>query len=491
VQATQAVHGKAPLGIVKRNEQEFIEWASTERGFMQVFGRYDEQPIKFEPYQLAFLKTKAHYRCVEKARQVGYSWLFACESVARSHLRETHTTVFVSYNLADAKEKILYCHQMHEELPLEYQKKLVVESKLELGFRSNNARARVSRIISNPSKAPRGKKGDIYLDELAHCTNDRDIYKGSTALILRAASQLTVCSSPLGRRGSFWEIARQEVRPYRSYWRQSVPWWLCSFLSKDVRAASKVAQGMNTPDRVEKFGTKALREQFDSLAIEDFQQEYEVFYSDETMTFFPFDLILGCTSPEHELYDDLADVFKNCKGRLVCGFDIGRRKDLSVIVIFEEQKDGSLRLVYMKVMDREPFDKQEAEARGVLNTLGIARFSIDETGLGMHLADNLSKDFPQVVREKFSEHSKEVWCNDFKILLQRKMLELPRDRDLISQIHSIKKIVTAGGHVKFDADTNSKGQKGHADKFWACALAVRKERGELRSPGQVHVRVFG
>ena len=76
---------------------------------------------------------------------------------------------------------------MHEELPLEYQKKLVTDSKLELAFQSVGSNGRkITRIISNPSKAPRGKTGDIYLDELAHCANDREIYKGSTALIIRS-----------------------------------------------------------------------------------------------------------------------------------------------------------------------------------------------------------------------------------------------------------------------------------------------------------------
>jgi hypothetical protein len=43
-----------------------------------------------------------------------------------------------------------------EELPLAYREKVVTDSKTELGFLSNGASKRVSRIISNPSKAPRG-----------------------------------------------------------------------------------------------------------------------------------------------------------------------------------------------------------------------------------------------------------------------------------------------------------------------------------------------
>ena len=56
---------------------------------------------------------------------------------------------------------------------------MVVDSKTELAFESNAAHKRLSRIISAPSKAPRGKKGDVYLDEVAHYVNDREVYRGS------------------------------------------------------------------------------------------------------------------------------------------------------------------------------------------------------------------------------------------------------------------------------------------------------------------------
>ncbi|MHB1843244.1 MAG: terminase large subunit domain-containing protein, partial [Deltaproteobacteria bacterium] len=323
------------LTVVKRTEQDFADWLATEVGFLTTLGSYQDAPLKLEPYQLEFLSTPARYRCVEKARQVGFSWLFAAEAVARAHLRDAHTAVFVSFNLSDSKEKVAYCQQLHEELPLAYQKKRVVDSKLEIAFQSNGMSKRISRIISNPSKAPRGKKGDIYLDELAHYANDREVYQGSTALILRAQGQLTVCSSPLGRRGAFWEIARQELRPYPAYWRQRVPWWLCSFFCTDVRRAVKEAPDMPTEARVAAFGTKGIRDQLASLVVDEFQQEFEVLYSDEAMSYYPYELILPCTSDDLLMADDF-DTFGEVKGRLVAGFDVGRRRDRSELAVFEE-----------------------------------------------------------------------------------------------------------------------------------------------------------
>lgn len=475
--------------MVKRTEQDLLDWLGTELGFLTGVGHYNEEPLVFEPYQIAFLRSTRKYRWVEKARQVGFSFLFACEAVVRCHLRDAHTSVMVSYNLEDAKEKVNYARQIAEELPLAFRKKLVTDSKTELGFLSNSASKRVSRIISNPSKAPRGKKGDLYLDELAHYANDREVYKGSTALILRSRGQLTGCSSPLGRRGVFWEIARQELRRYGAYWRQQVPWWLCRFFCTDVARAAKEASLMPTEERVRTFGTKDIQDQFDSLMLEDFQQEFELAYCDESYSFFPYELILPCTSDDLVLADDFAALAEP-KGRLVAGFDVGRKRDLSELAIFEEA-GGKKECRLIRSYDRVPFADQEADLRRMLDLLPIARLSIDQNGLGMHLAENLRRDYPQVVPETFTSESKETWANDFKILLQRKDVVLPKDRELVAQIHSVKRRLTPSGKPSFEVERDEVG-RGHADRFWAVALACRKERGPL--PGavpEINVRVIG
>ncbi len=487
--AANVPSARGPLLVAKRTEEDLLDWLGTELGFLCGIGMYNEEPLIFEPYQLAFLESKARYRWVEKARQVGFSFLFACEAIARCHLRDAHTAVMVSYNLQDAVEKVNYARQLAEELPLAYKKRLVADSRTELGFLSNSASKRVSRVISNPSKAPRGKRGDLYLDELAHYANDREVYKGSTALILRSRGQLTGCSSPLGRRGVFWEIARQELRTYKAYWRQRVPWWLCRFFCTNVVRAAKEAPLMPTEERVRTFGTKDIQDQFDSLPLEDFQEEFEVSYSDESYSFYPYELILPCTTDDLVLADDFA-TFGDVTGRLVAGFDVGRKRDLSELSIFEDVA-GKKVCRLLRSYDRVPFADQEADLRRMLNTLPIGRLSIDQNGIGMHLAENLSRDFGTVVPETFSNESKEIWATDFKILLQRKDVVLPKDRQLVAQIHSIKRRITPTGKPSFEPEREEIG-KGHADRFWSVALACQKERGPL--PGavpEVHVRVIG
>jgi len=137
-----------------------------------------------------------------------------------------------------------------------------------------------------------------------------------------------------------------------------------------------------------------------------------------------------------------------------------------------------------------PFVEQEADLRRLLGSLPIARLSVDRSGIGMNLAENLTRDFPQVVAENFTNDTKERWATDLKILLQRRDIALPRDRDLVSQVHSIKRRVLPSGKVSFDAERTGRG--GHADRFWAIALACQKERGQGPVRGvEIGVRVLG
>lgn len=106
------------------------------------------------------------------------------------------------------------------------------------------------------------------------------------------------------------------------------------------------------------------------------------------------------------------------EGRLVAGFDVGRTRDRSELAVFEEV-EGRFTCRLLQCFERVPFADQEAELRRLLATLPVARLSIDQTGLGMHLAENLSRDYPQVRGETFTQPSKERWATEFKILLQR------------------------------------------------------------------------
>jgi hypothetical protein len=123
VDAHSVASNTAPVGVVKRNEQDLADWLGTEVGFISTLCQHEGKPIELEPYQVDFLNDSSRFRWVTKSRQVGFSFVMALEALARCHLRSGHTSVFVSFNLDEAKDRVLLARQVFEELPLEFRKK--------------------------------------------------------------------------------------------------------------------------------------------------------------------------------------------------------------------------------------------------------------------------------------------------------------------------------------------------------------------------------
>lgn len=487
-----------PQAIVKRGPQEFADWLSTEPGFLSGLCTIQnpdgsDEPLRLEPYQTAFLRDRSSFRLSRKSRQVGMSYLMAGEAIARAHLRAGHRAVFVSYNMDDSKEKIAYAREIYESLPLEFQKPLRDGgSKSELAFLSPTDK-RPSRIISNPSRAPRGKgKADIYLDEIAHYGNDKEVYTGSTALIVRGVrAQITLCSSPLGRRGVFWEIDKQEFKQYRAYTRQFIPWWLSRHLCDDVHKAALDAPSMATADRVARFGRQNIKDQFESLTLDDFQQEYEAKYLDDQGSYFPYSLITPCTFDRVVSPDDFSGV-EEPRGRLVAGYDVARTDHDIALSLFDERDSGMHDFRGMWTWKDLPFAEQEANLRMLIEMLPIARLRIDKTGMGMQLAENLERDYDQVEGVAFTNENKATMARDLKILMQQRRITLPCDRGLVTEIHSIRKRITTSGRAVFEPIGADEGTSAHADRFWSIALATGKDRGgRVERTPLVSVRIVG
>jgi phage FluMu gp28-like protein len=124
----------------------------------------------------------------------------------------------------------------------------------------------------------------------------------------------------------------------------------------------------------------------------------------------------------------------------------------------------------MITLDNCDFDSQMDVLRYTLNRLNVAKVLIDDTGLGMQLAETLSKEYPIVVEGiTFTNASKLLLATNSKMLIQQGRTPLPADKDIAYQIHSIKRRVTPSKNVSFDVEASA---KHHADKYWSWALAL-------------------
>jgi len=455
----------------KPTEEELMKWLASPEGFIQGLMSVEDDPATLTPYQMVHLKDKSKFRAREKARGVGFSFICAAEALAKAHLRNTYTAIFVSMNLEEAIEKIRYANMLYDSLPLRWQKKKVIDNRTSIEFEDPTGRQR-ARLISHPCKDPRGKhKAAVYLDEFAHYGHKQNaIYVASVPIVSRGEGQLTIGSTPLAAGDLFHDIMKQERKKYPMFTRQSIPLWECPDFCHSIEKARKEAANMETAERVHAFGKEVIIDIFYSLEAEDFRQEYELAFNDESQTYFPYELIFSCCSDGIAVYESVDRLLSETQGDLYCGFDVGRTRNKSELIVLE--KKGK-RLYYRmgKEYDRSKFKAQEASLKKLLkSSKRFRRLCIDRHGIGMNLAENLRAEFgSRVEGVALIGQIKETLAVDLHIVFENEEIQIPRDRELTSQIHSIKKSSTEAGYCRYDTEKN---ERHHADKFWALALAV-------------------
>ena len=434
---------------------------------------------RWEYFQLSHLQDDSIFRNETKSRQIAWSWLCAAEAVADGILDAKGST-FVSINLDEAKEKIRYSKNVIEALPLGMRPKLRTDNQTELEF------ANGARLISLPSKPPRGKSQmNLYLDEFAHIPNDRDIYTGGLPMISKGGCRMRMGSSPMGASGMHWEIAKEELRAYPGYTRKITPWWEVFAFCNDVKAAYKLAPYMTTEARVLQYGNDRIKIIFENMPLEDFQQEYEAMFVDETTAWISWDIIKRNQQADLLYYhltgheDDVAGIIQKIKVAIkqrwiepsfAAGVDVGRTKNLTELVMVGKSTTGQLPLRLMISLASTEYEYQEHVLYQIFDQLPISRALIDRNGIGNQLAETFEKSFRgKVEGVNFTNASKELWAVEARVKAEKGLTPIPAYRDLAYQIHSIKKKVTAAKNNVFDTDAN---EKHHADKFWAWALAI-------------------
>jgi len=503
---------KAPKAVAKKYdkeaEEELQKWLSTEAGFLEgftedVFGN----PTSLYGYQIRYLNDGSFFIHIDKSRQTGFSYIYAGRSLSKSHLQTFHTSIFISINQEEANEKIIYARGLFESLPVSIKKKNIVDNKHSLEFEDYAGRKKSrTRIISHAQREPRGKGGnvDVYLDEAAHYTWGDEIYVAAVPIITRGTGTLTIGSSPLGKKGIHFDIIDND-QYQRIYSYHRVYWWNCrDFVKKGkFKEARLKALAMSTEERVVTYGSEKIIGVFISMDIEQFQQEYELLHIDESVSFFPIDLINSCVyevvidniflmEDEYskklsfpiqekypkivfELYNEMEDLQLairdgKVEGSLYGGYDVGRKKHSGEFSIIEElDTDPPIQIVrHLKSFRNKKFRFQKEYLKRCLDTFPDLKMKIDSGGIGMDMAEELSDYSWRVDPIDFTNPWKEEVCSDTRIRLEDQALALPNVKDVKNQIHSIKRKVTESGKFIFDAEKN---RSHHGDKFWSIAMA--------------------
>ena len=122
-------------------------------------------------------------------------------------------------------------------------------------------------------------------------------------------------------------------------------------------------------------------------------------------------------------------------------------------------------------MEREQFEAQEDVLYSLLKLPQVKRCCIDQTGIGRQFAERAQRRFGEYRVEaiNFTSAVKEELAYPVRAAFQSKRLRIPNDPKTRADLRAIKKEINTSGNVRFTAD---RGANGHADCFWALALAA-------------------
>lgn len=398
--------------------------------------------VRLYPYQKRWIQDEARFKEGRWARQTGKS--FACAAGIVLDCRANDNTRWVAISSGERQvkefmEKIeMHCRitgqviSWHEETfgyeaadgrKEEYK---VTECRLRNG-------SKVVGVPANPDTA-RGYSANVYLDEFSVHKDSREMYAAVFPIVSRGY-RLWITYTPKGKQNMAYDVSRNEL-----------------FSHHVVDIYEAVKQGC--PHDIE-----VLRKGIDP---DLWAQEYEVQFLDEATAFLTYDMI---NEAEH---DQAGRPEHYQSGQVYVGMDIGRRRDLTVIWAMELLGDvlWSREVVTML---RAPFSAQEAEVERIMRQYRPQRICVDQTGMGEKFVEDLKARHPQVEGVLFSSAVKLDLANTFRRKFEDRQIRVPADRDLRDDLHSVKKVTTSAGNIRFDVERS---ENSHADRFWAGALAV-------------------
>jgi phage FluMu gp28-like protein len=416
----------------------------------------------FLPYQQAWIRCPASLAIAEKARRIGWTYASAFRAVQRR--LECETDLF--YTSADhsaAREFIEEClrwSRVFDELATDLGSQVIDErdgiSAFVIRFKNG---ARIVAGSSNP-KFFRGKGGDADADEFAFHETPRELFKAMHATAMVWGHQLRVWSTHNGEGSFFHRMIKDKQR--------GVEHFRVTILDAVEQGLVERIKGLDAPDEAAR--REWLEELRASCPDEDaWREEYLCEPSSEQSALLSYDLISKCEDTERpESIQNPKFEIQNPSSPLFAGFDVGRKRDRSVLWLLEQVGD-----VYhtreVRVLESMPFTDQEHLLHRVLQNPSLRRLCIDSTGIGAMLAERLKQRFRyRVEAVHFTTQIKSDLAMPLVRLFQDRSIRVPSDPDIREDLHKVRKMVTSAGNVRFDA---TRDERGHADRFWALALA--------------------
>lgn len=427
----------------------------------------------FLRYQARWVEDTSRLKLMEKSRQIGLSWSTAYATVERTAAASARLDEWVSSrDEMQAKLFIEDCKMWASALALaadDLGEQVIDVSTKASAFVLQFANGKRIHSMSSSPDAQAGKRGGRILDEFALHPDPRKLWSIAYPGITWGGS-MEVISTHRGSGNFFNQLvkeAREQGNPknislHRVTLQDALDdgflWKLQQMLPQDDQR-----QAMDEAEYFDFVRSGAADE-------ESFQQEYMCNPADDASAWLPYDLITPCevetgTAPEHYT-----------GGPCFVGMDFAARGDLTVIAVLEEVGDV-LWCRELIELHRTSFAEQLARLDQVMHGYRVVRAALDQTGLGEMPVEEAKRRHGMLRVEGvlFSAARKLDLATALKQRFEDRSIRIPGRAALRADLHAVKRESGPTGAPRLVAERTA---VGHADRFWALALAAAAGQGE-------------
>ena len=421
------------------------------------------------PYQIRWVSDPAGLKVIEKARRVGISWTEAYDAVMHAGGTGGGNVYYQAYNLEMTRGFIEDCASWAQAL------QIGADASAETLIGEAGRGVQAYRIafpsrheILAMTSAPRafrskGRPGDLAIvDEAAFVDDLGEVLKAALAFRVWGG-RAHVISTHNGEASPFAALCRdmrEGVQPgsiHRVTLKQALAQGLYRCISE--------AQGQPWSAEGEAVWEAELRAEYGSHAGE----ELDCIPTAGTGSWLAWEAIHACEDPA------AGDPAAFSGGAATVGVDVARRRDLWVAAVLEQVGDV-LWLRDLAVRQGIPFSQQRAIVGDLAARYRPVRIAVDQTGMGEAVVEQLQEDLGRTVVEGvlMTGPRRLDVATALREAVEDRRLRIPADADLRRDLHAVRAEAGPTGAPRLLAERA--GTDGHADRFWALALACTAAR---------------
>lgn len=423
----------------------------------------------FLPYQVRWLEDTSPVKIWEKSRRIGATFAQSYEDVSDVLCGRVPAVWFSSADESAAREYIGYCRlwvkmflqaRAGDEYVLQENKQ---PTQLQIVFANGG---RITALSSNP-KSFRSKGGKVVLDEFAHHEDDLELWKAAKPAVTWGFP-LRILSTHNGKQTLFYKFI-EEIRAGSRNW---------GLHSTDIFTAVSDGLVNKIMQRAASAGEQNNWLEELRLSCADdvvWREEFCCEPVDSSTALLPYELITPCIDDTVNPCATPEDLSR-CTTPLVLGVDLGRKHDNTVF--YGIAREGSrYRTAYLQVLSNVSFPVQKKILLSLLQQSLVTKCIIDATGPGLAFAEDIIAECgkQRVEACSFTQQNKEDMAYLVKCWFEEQKIILPRNQELLQDLHSIRRIISSSGNTVFEAARGT--GVGHGDRFWALAMALQAARG--------------